>query len=284
MFEGREEPLSYFEVLKRASSFLTKNNYSTFAAEWLMRERLSWTKTDLIKNYQKKMSEDEREQFQRDLKELLQGKPMQQIIGHDWFYGRKFTLTKDTLIPRPETEEWLDQLLKRLPNRPLKVLDIGTGSGVLAITQKLERPEDNLTAIDISENAIKIAEKNAERLGADIQFIKSNLFEEITDQSYDLILSNPPYIAYNEKNLMDESVLNYEPKEALFAENEGLAIYEAIAASVSKYLNSPYYLALEIGYAQGTAVSKIFKEALAEANVEIWTDLNALDRLVFIYS
>lgn len=278
-----ENSLTYFEVLQRASSFLTKKGQSAFAAEWLMRERLSWTKTDLIKNYQKKISTTEKEQFKKDLEEFLAGKPMQQIIGHDWFFNRKFKLTKDTLIPRPETEEWMDRLLKRLPKRPLKVLDIGTGTGVLAITQKLERPDDQLTAIDISGKALKVAKENAKRLGADIQFIESDLFEEIKEESYDLILSNPPYIAYSETDLMDASVLKHEPKEALFAEKDGLAIYESIAEEIKKHLNSPYYIALEIGYAQAKAVSKIFKEALGDVKIEIWKDFNDLDRLVFIY-
>ncbi|MDN6161243.1 MAG: peptide chain release factor N(5)-glutamine methyltransferase [Atopostipes sp.] len=282
MVELDNDRVSYFEVLKRASSFLTKNDESAFAAEWLMRERLDWTKTDLIKNYHEKMPKEEKEQFKKDLQQFTEGQPMQQIIGHDWFLDRKFILTADTLIPRPETEEWMDRLLKRLPDRPLKVLDIGTGTGVLAISQKLERPEDEVTAIDISSEAIKVAKKNADNLGARINFIESDLFEELTDHSFDLILSNPPYISRDELDLMDDSVLEHEPKEALFAGNNGLAIYEAIAQQLAGYLEEDYIIALEIGYAQGKAVTELFQEKFPKAKIELWKDFNHLDRLVFI--
>src|SRR5699024_2677929 len=115
--------------------------HSVFAAEWLMCERLNWTKTDLVRNFREEMPEEQAKQFKQDVKQFNDGMPMQHIIGHEWFYNRKFKVTNDTLIPRPETEEWLDRVLKMLPKKPLNVLDIGTGTGVLAITDKLERPE-----------------------------------------------------------------------------------------------------------------------------------------------
>ncbi len=284
MFQLGKEKVTYFEVLKRASSFLTKKGESAFVAEWLMRERLSWTKTDLVRHYSLIMPRKEIETFQVDIQQFTKGKPMQQIIGHDWFYNRKFSVTEDTLIPRPETEEWMDRLLKSLPNRPLKVLDIGTGTGVLAITQKLERPEDEVTAVDISRKALAVAKKNGENLQAQINWIESDLFEELTGQRFDLILSNPPYISQDEIGLMDQSVLDYEPKEALFAENEGLAIYERLAENISQYLNKEFMIALEIGYAQGEAVTKLFKEHLPAGKLEIWQDFSGLDRLVWIKS
>lgn len=284
MFQLTKEKVTYFEVLKRASSFLTKKGASTFVAEWLMRERLNWTKTELVQHYQLTMPVEEIEIFQADIHQFVEGKPMQQIIGHDWFYDRKFTLTADTLIPRPETEEWMDRLLKKLPNRPLKVLDIGTGTGVLAITQKLERPEDQVTAVDISAKALAVAKKNGKDLKAQVNWIESDLFEELKGETFDLILSNPPYISRKEIDLMDESVLHYEPKEALFAENDGLAIYEKIAEKINQHVNKECMIALEIGYAQGEAVSKLFKEELPEAKLEIWQDFSGLDRLVWIKS
>lgn len=255
---------------------------SIFAAEWLLRERLDWSKTDLIKHYNKNIPWEEILQFEEDVNQFARGLPMQQIIGHDWFYDRKFIITEDTLIPRPETEEWIDRLLKKLPNRSLKVLDIGTGTGVLAITQKLERPQDQILAIDISRKALNIAERNANNLNAEIKFIQSDLFQELDEQTFDLILSNPPYISWDERNLMDESVLTYEPREALFAENDGLAIYEKIATNISKYVKKGSYIALEVGYKQAETVSNLFKQSLPNGKIEIWTDFNNLNRLVFI--
>lgn len=283
MFTLDESALTYFEVLKRASSFLKQREESTFAAEWLMRERLSWTKTELISNYHQPMSLSEMRQFERDINTFAAGIPMQQIVGHDWFYGRKFLVNKHTLIPRPETEEWLDRVLALLPDRPLDVLDIGTGTGVLAITQKLERPADQVTATDISEQALKVALKNAENLEAEVKFKQGNLFEPVVQQKFDLILCNPPYISTDEIGLMDQSVLAYEPQSALFAAEDGLAIYSQLAASITNFLKSESYIFLEIGFKQGERVRDIFEEAVPTAVVEVWQDFNGLDRVVAIH-
>ena len=162
-FEQNEE-LTYYEVLKRASSFLREIHHSSFVAEWLMRERLDWNKTELVINYQNIMPLAQIKQFEADFKAFLEGLPMQQIIGHEWFYNRKFKVTKDTLIPRPETEEWLERVLSILPKGPLDIVDIGTGIGVLGVTIKCERPENNVTITDISEDALLVAKENAETL------------------------------------------------------------------------------------------------------------------------
>lgn len=284
MFIVTNEEAKYFEVLQRASSFLNKKDLPEYAAEWLMQERLSWSKTDLVQHYREVMPPEQVQIYLEDIHLFSEGKPMQQVIGHEWFYGRKFLLNEHTLIPRPETEEWLNRVLKELPNRPLKVLDIGTGTGVLAITHKLERPADEVLAVDISLEALKIARKNAERLQAEVRFIESDLLEALTDETFDLILSNPPYISKKEIALMDKSVLQHEPKEALFAENDGLAIYEELALTIAEYLKNPYCLFLEIGFAQGEKVKRIFEKALPDAVVEIWTDFSALDRVVKINS
>lgn len=284
MFIATEGEAKYFEVLQRASSFLKKKGLPVFAAEWMLQERLGWSKTDLVQHYREIMPRGQVEIFEQDINQFYEGKPMQQIIGHDWFYGRKFILNEHTLIPRPETEEWLDRVFKELPERPLKVLDIGTGTGVLAITHKLERPADEVVAVDISVEALKIARKNAERLGADVSFIESDLFEALTGATFNVILSNPPYISQKEIELMDKSVLEYEPKQALFAENDGLAIYEELAVDISNYLNDVYFVFLEIGFAQGEKVKNLFQEALPAAEVDIWTDFSDLDRVVTISS
>lgn len=208
---------------------------------------------------------------------------MQQIVGHEWFYDRKFKVTKDTLIPRPETEEWLDRVLRMLPKKTLKVLDIGTGTGVLAITHKLERPEDKVTATDISKEALTVAEKNAKQLGADITFKQGDLFEPVADQTFDVILCNPPYIGEDELNVMDQSVIDHEPKSALFAEDNGLAIYYKISYTIPKYLNPNAQIFLEIGYKQGEKVAEIFQKALPQASIEIWKDFSGLDRVIAIF-
>lgn len=275
--------VTYNEVLHRASSFLEKNNHSVFAAEWLMRERLNWTKTDLVRNFREEMPEEQEKQFKQDIKQFNDGIPMQHIIGHEWFYNRKFKVTNDTLIPRPETEEWLDRVLKMLPKKPLNVLDIGTGTGVLAITDKLERPEDIVTATDLSKEALQVASENAKALQADVTFKQGDLFVPIKNETFDVVLSNPPYIGLDELNVMDQSVIDYEPKLALFAEDNGYLIYTRLADSIVNHLNPKAQIFLEIGYTQGKRVAETFKKALPQAKIEIWKDFNGLDRVVAIF-
>ena len=275
--------VTYNEVLHRASSFLEKNNHSVFAAEWLMRERLNWTKTDLVRNFREEMPEEQAKQFKQDVKQFNDGMPMQHIIGHEWFYNRKFKVTNDTLIPRPETEEWLDRVLKMLPKKPLNVLDIGTGTGVLAITDKLERPEDVVTATDLSKEALQVASENAKALQADVTFKQGDLFAPIENETFDVVLSNPPYIGLDELNVMDQSVIDYEPKLALFAEDDGYLIYTRLADSIVNHLNPKAQIFLEIGYTQGKRVAETFKKTLPQAKIEIWKDFNGLDRVVAIF-
>lgn len=279
----QNEKLTYYEVLERASSFLREISHSSFVAEWLMRERLDWTKTELVMNYRLTMPVDQIEQFTQDFNAFLQGLPMQQIIGHEWFFNRKFKVTKDTLIPRPETEEWLDRVISVLPKKALTIVDIGTGTGVIGLTMKLERPDDDVTITDISEKALVVAKENADALSADVRIKQGNLLEPLKGETFDVILSNPPYISEDEVVVMDRSVLEHEPKSALFAEENGLAIYNRLAASLKNYLNPKGKIFLEIGYKQGQSVSKIFKESFPTAQVEVWKDFNQNDRVVAIY-
>ena len=276
------EALTYYEVLDRASSFLSELNHSSFVAEWLMRERLDWSKTELVMQYRNVMPVSELKQFERDFEEFLKGLPMQQIIGHEWFYNRKFKVTEDTLIPRPETEEWLEQVLTELPQGPLTVVDIGTGTGIIGLTVKLERPADDVTITDISKEALDVAKENAQVLGAEITAELGDLFEPLVGKKFDAIISNPPYISEAEINVMDQSVVDYEPKSALFADEDGLAIYKRMAESIEKYLKPNGRIYLEIGYQQGDSVSRLFKNAFPDAKVTVWQDFNQLDRVVAV--
>lgn len=190
-------------------------------------------------------------------------------------------MTPDTLIPRPETEEWFHRYLKNLPEKALKVLDIGTGSGVLAVSHKLERPQDKVTAVDISPEALAVARKNAWNMGADVNFLESDVTEKVTG-SFDLVLSNPPYISQNERSEMDESVLNFEPQLALFADDEGLYFYKKMAEALPRLMNKDGHIILEYGYRQGEQVKAIFEQAFPEADVVIWKDMSGHDRVLHV--
>ncbi|WP_232226935.1 peptide chain release factor N(5)-glutamine methyltransferase [Marinilactibacillus sp. 15R] len=281
-FEELYEKETFREVLAGASSFLKSRGKEGFAAEWLLRERNDLSKTQLIRRYSEPMSKAVKEMFLSDVQSFIEGLPLQYIIGHEWFYDRKFNVSSNTLIPRPETEEWFDRYIKKLPNQPFKVLDIGTGSGVLAISHKLERQDDQVVAVDISSDALEIAEDNAATLGADVEFYKSDLTQAVKDQSFDLIISNPPYISINEKSVMDQSVLDHEPSIALFAREDGLEIYRRLAEELPLLLKPKGKIILEIGYLQGESVYNLFEKAFPEAEIDIWQDMAGQDRVVFV--
>ncbi|WP_161878753.1 peptide chain release factor N(5)-glutamine methyltransferase [Alkalibacterium sp. MB6] len=273
--------LTYGEALTRASLFLKKNGKEAHLAEWLLKERFDFSLTDLVQKQRHVMRTDEKEQFIKDILEAVEGKPVQYIVGHEWFYGRRFHVSQDTLIPRPETEEWFDHYIKTLPNRALNVLDIGTGSGVLAISHKLERPQDKVTAVDISPNTLNMAIKNAEEMEADVTFIISDMTKQVTGP-FDLILSNPPYIGSEELQAMDDSVLAFEPHEALFAKDEGLFFYKQLAHTIPDILSQTGLIIMELGYKQGQAIKGLYEEAFPKAQVEIRKDFSGHDRTLYV--
>lgn len=273
--------LTYGEVLTRASLFLKESEKEPHLAEWLMKERFKFSLTDLVRKQRQVMPEEEKEHYIKDILEAADGKPVQYIVGHEWFYGRLFHVSKDTLIPRPETEEWFDHYIKTLPNRSLNVLDIGTGSGVLAISHKLERPQDKVTAVDISPETLTMAKKNAKELGADVTFLVSDMAEQVTGP-FDLIVSNPPYIGSEELEDMDASVVAFEPRQALFAEDEGLFFYKKLAKTLPNILSDTGMIILEFGYKQGQVIKQLYEEAFPEARVEIKKDFSHHDRTLYI--
>ncbi|OJF91576.1 peptide chain release factor N(5)-glutamine methyltransferase [Alkalibacterium sp. 20] len=275
------EATTYAEVLSRASSFLKQKHKEPQIAEWLMKERFNLTLTNLVMHQKQEMNETDKEIFINDVTEASQGKPPQHIVGHEWFYDRQFKITEATLIPRPETEEWFDRYIKHLPERPLRVIDLGTGSGVLAISHKLERPQDEVVGVDISQAALTVASSNARTLGAEVTFIESDMLAKVTG-TFDLILSNPPYISQSERNEMDESVIDFEPHLALFAEEEGLYFYKKIAVESSGRLNPEGEMILEFGYKQAAAIKTIFGNHFPDAAIKIEKDFNNNDRTIHL--
>ena len=198
--------------------------------------------------------------------------PLAYILGHREFFGRRFRVTPSVLIPRQETELLIETALELMV--PVKrVLDIGTGSGCIATTLKLERPDWDVWAVDISGAALQVARENAETLGAEITFRHSDLFSGLAGEKFDLIVSNPPYIGVEEE--LPVEVRSFEPGTALFAENHGLRIYEQLAASYRDYLSEGGTIILEIGQTQGQAVANLF-------NGQILQDLSGNDRVVIV--
>ena len=215
-------------------------------------------------------------------KKLHNGEPVQYIVGDTNFYGNIIKVNKDVLIPRPETEELVEKTynyIKERSNKKIDILDIGTGSGCIPIALKKLLPEANITGIDISEKALKIAKENSIINNVSINFIQSDVFNNVKDK-YDVIISNPPYIREDEE-IMD-IVKNNEPHLALYAKDNGLYFYKKILKKASTYLKNNFLIAFEIGEEQGQDVVNLAKEYFPSSEVLLEKDLRHFDRFVFI--
>ena len=216
------------------------------------------------------------------IKRLEAGEPVQYIVGDVDFYGNIIKVNKNVLIPRRETEELVEKTvnyIKKYLNPNIKVLDIGTGSGCIPIALKKLIPSLEVSAVDISKEALEVATSNASDNNVDIKFIESDVFTNVDDK-YDCIISNPPYIREDE-TIMDV-VSNNEPHLALYAKDNGLYFYKKIINESDKYLKDKFIIGFEIGEEQGIDIMNIAKEKYPNAKVFLEKDMQHLDRFVFI--
>ena len=237
--------------------------------------------TDFIFAIQQEVTEEEKEFVEEIYKKLAAHIPAQYIIGHADFFGMQLKVDERVLIPRPETEELVELILAENPKENLKVLDIGTGSGAIALALAKSRPDWIITASDISQDAIDLASKNVEIQNLNIFLKKSDCFSKISSK-YDIIVSNPPYISRSDESEIGLNVLHSEPHLALFADEDGLAIYRKIAEESKDYLSDGGKIYLEIGYKQGSSVPTLFKENLPDKRVRTLKDQFGQDRMVVI--
>ena len=237
--------------------------------------------TDFVFALQQEVT-DEDYKFVEDIYiKLASHIPAQYIIGHAEFYGMQLKVDERVLIPRLETEELVKLILTENPEKNLKVLDIGTGSGAIALALAKNRPDWSVTAADISQDALDLSLENAYAQNLNLSFIKSDCFSEISSK-YDIIVSNPPYISREDEEEVGLNVLHSEPHLALFADEDGLAIYRRIAEESKDYLNDGGKIYLEIGYKQGQSVPALFMENLPEKRVRTLKDQFGQDRMVVI--
>ena len=217
-------------------------------------------------------------------KHIKEDVPLSHLVGFEYFYDRKYKVTKDVLSPRMETEELIYKVIeyvKASNKNNFKILDLCTGSGIIAITLKkeLEQVSVDVIASDISEQAIEVAKENAQSHDATIKFVKSDIFNDIDDK-FDIIVSNPPYIDRKDEVTMQDNVLKYDPHLALFAEEEGMYFYRKIIEKANDYLNENGVMFFEIGYDQKDKIIK-----LADMNgysAEVYKDINGRDRMAFL--
>ena len=230
----------------------------------------------------KELSQKEEKEFMDILSELKKGRPYQQILGEVEFFGLPFFVNENVLIPRPETEELLElsieKIVQRFGNEKINILEIGSGSGVISIVLKKHFPNAEITSLDISEEALQIARKNANFHKVEISFVRENYLEMLCTDSFDVIISNPPYIGKDEFSEIENSVKNYEPNIALFSPMEDtLVFYRKIAQDVERILKDNGLIFLEINQKLGTETLQLF------SNLEAYLlqDLSQNDRFIY---
>lgn len=245
---------------------------------WLFEAYLSVDRKDVLNNNTIPLIP---ENLENAMTQLMAGEPIQYILAKAPFYGREFKVGPGVLIPRNETEELVHLILQNHKGK-MKVLDLGTGSGCIAISLALEWAEAQVSALDISVQALGIAKHNAAKYAANLNFIKADVLQkDLNLEKFDLMVSNPPYVLEKERVFMQANVLKHEPELALFVPNEDpLRFYKAIASHGKKALNPNGFLYFEINEAFGPEVVALLKDE-GFVNVQLIQDINGKDRIVF---
>lgn len=243
---------------------------------------LQMSKIDVALNPDYHVSEQDWQILMQDIQRLKRFEPIQYIYGVVYFYKLKFKVNAHVLIPRPETEELVDLILKQTSSNHLNILDVGTGSGCIAISLASNLSNANVYAMDISEQAIKIAQENAEMHQVKIQFLKQDiLILNELPKKFDIIVSNPPYVRELEKNEMHANILNYEPKIALFVpDHDPLIFYRKIAALAFQYLNPNGLLGFEINQYLGDETVQVI-QSVGFKDVKLIPDFLGQNRFIF---
>ncbi len=251
------------ELLKKSSLQLEKiSDSARLDAEVLLCSVLEKNRSYLMTWPERKLTENQLKQFKELLDQRLQGNPIAHITGHREFWSLDLKITKDTLIPRPETELLVEQVLQQFPITTKKsLLDLGTGSGAIALAIASERPQWKITATDQSTSTLNIAHENSQHLKiTNIEFKQGNWFQAVSNKKFDIIVSNPPYIVNTDPHLKSGDV-SFEPLSALASGIDGLDDINKIVTQAKQHLNAGGFLIIEHGYDQQSAVNKIFQKA-----------------------
>ena len=273
------------QAITKACLLLRRQGKEESLARFLLVYMLDESPQLFSNNISEELSgENEEKYFSLIEKHIKEDMPLSHLVGFEYFYDRKFKVTKDVLSPRMETEELIYRVIeyvKTTKKDSIKILDLCTGSGIIAITLKkeLELKSVGLIASDISEEALEVAKENAELNNADIKFIQSDIFNNI-DEKFDIIVSNPPYIDRKDEITMKTNVLSYDPHLALFAEEEGMYFYRKIVEEAKNYLNDSGVIFFEIGHDQREKITKLAD--INDYHAEVYKDLNGRDRMAFL--
>ena len=286
----KDYKINFFNSLKNIQDEQEIESFFFILTEYLHNLK----RVDVALNPNFELKDAEVDKWNTILAQLQQEKPIQYITGEAWFYGLRFEVNENTLIPRPETEELVEWILNS-PNihhpSPINILDIGTGSGCIPISLKANLSQANVSAIDVSEKALEVAKRNAELNKVEINFIQANILEvedlsQLTSpiihhpSSYNIIVSNPPYVRNLEKQEIKKNVLDYEPHLALFVEDtDALLFYRKIAQLALKNLSPNGLLFFEINQYLGKETVELL-ESLGFKNIELKKDIYGNDRMI----
>ncbi|MEP7269372.1 MAG: peptide chain release factor N(5)-glutamine methyltransferase [Saprospiraceae bacterium] len=238
---------------------------------------------DLLEKDSGEIVPEKLDAWNKAISRIIIHEPVAYVTGVAFFFGLKLKVNPQVLIPRPETEELVDVAIKRIGKRNLRILDIGTGSGCIALAIKQNTPQVEILAIDISKEAVEVATSNAKKLNLEIQFLQMNILDKSEWKNvginFDMIISNPPYIARSESSRMGISTVQYEPETALYADDDILIFYKAIAELSELILRPKGIILVEINEFLGVETSAVFKNA-DFLSVHLIQDLNRKDRMI----
>ena len=260
-----------------------KGKTSSDHAKMLLSSYLDVNPLELLTILDKEVDSDIEKLYKSSLEALKENKPIQYVIGNVNFYGLKFIVNKNVLIPRFETEELVEQVVeytKDLNKDKIKILDLGCGSGAIGLTLKSILKDSEVTLTDISKDALEVAKLNANNLNLDVTFIESDWFSNVKLEKYDIIMSNPPYIRTDED--IEEIVKNNEPSLALYGGVDGLDCYRKILANIKPYLNNKFLIAFEIGESQKEEIYDIVNKYLKDIEITCKKDLYGRNRMIFV--
>lgn len=271
--------MNYVETISQLEKQLQEIGEDPENLTYVFRELKGWSLLDFILHQNKEVTESDQKILESIMAQLEDHRSPQYITGKAYFRDLELAVDERVLIPRPETEELVDLVLKENSKADLRVLDIGTGSGAIAISLKSARPDWQVTASDISQGALQLAEENSKLNQVSLDFVESDVFGQITG-TFDVIISNPPYIAYGDKDEVGMNVLASEPHLALFADEDGFAIYRQIIEGAGEHLSENGKLYFEIGYKQGDGLRALLSKHFPQKRVSVLEDIFGKDRKV----
>lgn len=276
---------TYRDVLTINEKYARDNYKEDSGVKLLLLHFSQLSNADLLLAMDEQFPEEQYAEFLYGVdKYVTQNIPVQHIIGYEYFYGHKFVVSKDVLIPRYETEELVANVLlmydEVFAGQEVDVLDLGTGSGCLAVTLDLEEEHMTVTATDISDKALHTAKLNNDNLGAKVTFYQGDWYQPLLGQKYDIIVSNPPYIP--NKEYVEDLVVDNEPDIALFGGEDGLDFYRTIIASAEEHLKDRFIIAFEHAYDKAEELKKIITEHFSDVEIVQKKDMQGRDRMTFV--